>query len=336
MQETLIRGLRPMLSAMNITLDLYFSKLQPASFLFTEEMDASVDQATKDASYNGAQIASAVEVLVKVQEGILTEEQAKVFLVQMLQFSPSVADALFTEGISAIEKVIEEEEQAEIAEDADAIEQQLSAYKISLEDGDSWLSHLADKNAPVPMDKFVLLKTERVDDPNEDRRLHGDKYNFNLEDYSNIDLQSEWGDVISPAGNVFAVRYSYFKAAKSTPKGESRDFCIEMMDLSDSGVEYRYEDIALGQQGSMSDAGENGQFAESGLNRYDIFEFAGGKNCYHGWQRNIYIFAPEGKEAIVDRLPDFYEDWDATMRSVGNNPYVVQKGDEAVAMIDKQ
>lgn len=336
MQETMIRGLRPMLSAMNITLDLYFSKLQPASFLFTEEVNASVDQATKDASYNGAQIASAVEVLVKVQEGILTEEQAKVFLVQMLQFTPVVADALFTEGISAIEKVVEEEEQAEIANDADAIEQQLSAYKISLEDGDSWLSHLADKNAPVPMDKFVLLKTEQVGDPNEDRRLHSDKYNFNLEDYSNIDLQSEWGDVISPAGNVFAVRYSYFKAAKSTPKGESRDFCIEMMDLSDSGVEYRYEDIALGQQGSMSDAGENGQFAESGLNRYDIFEFAGGKNCYHGWQRNIYIFAPEGEAAVRDRLPDFYEDWDATMRSVGNNPYVVQKGDEAVAMIDKQ
>jgi len=86
----------------------------------------------------------------------------------------------------------------------------------------------------------------------------------------------------------------------------------------------------------MSDAGENGQFAESGLNRYDIFEFAGGKNCYHGWQRNIYIFAPEGEAAVRDRLPDFYEDWDATMRSVGNNPYVVQKGDEAVAMIDKQ
>ena len=336
MQETMIRGLRPMLSAMNITLDLYFSKLQPASFLFTEEMDTSVDQATKDASYNGAQIQSAVEVLVKVQEGILTEEQAKVFLVQMLQFTPVVADALFTEGISAIEKVVEEEEQAEIAEDSDAIEQQLSAYKISLEDGDSWLSHLADKNAPVPMDKFVLLKTEQVNDPNEDRRLHSDKYNFNLEDYSNIDLQSEWGDVISPAGNVFAVRYSYFKAAKSTPKGESRDFCIEMMGLSDSGVEYRYEDIALGQQGSMSDAGENGQFAESGLSKYDIFEFAGGKNCYHGWQRNIYIFAPEGEAAVRDRLPDFYEDWDSTMRSVGNNPYVVQKGDEAVAMIDKQ
>ena len=38
-QESFIRQLRPMLSAMGITLDLHFSKLQPASFLYVEEMN---------------------------------------------------------------------------------------------------------------------------------------------------------------------------------------------------------------------------------------------------------------------------------------------------------
>lgn len=334
MQEVLLRGIQPMLSAMNITLPLYFKKLQPASFLFVEEMTMSEDIATKDASYNGAQIQSAVEVIVKVQEGILTEEQAKVFLVQMLQFAPDVADALFTEGISAIQKVVEEDSQDEL-QDAAVAEQQLSVSRISLDDSQKWLKHLAHKHAPVSKE-FVLLKTEVVDDITEDRQLHLHKYNFNLEDYSNIDERSDWGDVISPSGNLFAVRYSYYKASNKTPVGQSRDFCVEMMELSDSGVQYRYEDIAIGENGSMSEAGENGQFAESGSSRYDIFEFAGGKNCYHGWQRNIYIFAPEGEPAVVDRLPELYEDWDATMNRVGNNPYVVQKGDESVAMIDKQ
>ena len=69
----------------------------------------------KDASYNGAQIASAVDVMTKVKEGIITEEQAKVFLVQMLQFSAEVANALFEVGVSAIGVV--EEEEAEVTQE---------------------------------------------------------------------------------------------------------------------------------------------------------------------------------------------------------------------------
>tara|TARA_R110000803_G_scaffold210568_1_gene282682 strand:+ start:4700 stop:6853 length:2154 start_codon:yes stop_codon:yes gene_type:complete len=49
----------------------------------------------KEASYNGAQIASALSIMQNVNEGILNVEQAKSFLVQMLQFSPELADNLF-------------------------------------------------------------------------------------------------------------------------------------------------------------------------------------------------------------------------------------------------
>ena len=148
-----------MLSAMGITLDLHFSKLQPASFLYVEEMnldDAAVD---KDASYNGAQIASAVEVLVKVQEGILTEDQAKVFLVQMLQFSPQVADALFVEGVSAIGVVEEEEAQETAVEEVDEAEVQLSRQgRISDEEGHAWLHKLSDKHSPLTLTSFFFSK----------------------------------------------------------------------------------------------------------------------------------------------------------------------------------
>ena len=198
--------------------------------------------------------------------------------------------------------------------------------RITETQGSIWLNHLADKDAPLPKE-FFLLKEEVVNDTSDDKRLHT-KYEFGLEDYSNYDLVSDWGDVVSPQGNLFAVRYQYFKATSKQPVGDSRDFCIEMMDLAQGGVQYRYEDIA-----NMSSDGVNGQFAAAGQSTYDIFEWAGGKNCYHGWKRLIYVYVPDGLPDTTDGL---YEDWDDVMQRVGNNPYVVQKGDEAIAPIDKQ
>lgn len=336
-QETFIRGLRPMLSAMGITLDLHFKKLQPASFLYVEEMNLEEAAVDKDASYNGAQIASAVEVLVKVQEGILTEEQAKVFLVQMLQFSPQVAEALFTEGVSAIGIVEEEEAQEEVDTTEEEADIQLSRQgRITTAQGEEWLTRLADKNAPVDTDRFFFLKEESVTDTKIDHRLHN-RRNFGLEDYSNIEEFSEWGEIVSPKGYLYAVRYAYEKTSKDTPEGASRDFCVEMMELSDAGVEYRYEDIQ-----AMSDDGVNGQFAQAGSSSYPIFDWAGGKNCQHGWKRRIYIY--DKGEYTFEDLDEALAEWNElvegrfedVMEQVGNNPYIVQQGEEAVAPRDKQ
>jgi hypothetical protein len=64
-------------------------------------------QAISDAkiSYNGAQIASAIDIFAKVKEGILTTEQAIVFLVQFLNIDASVAETLFTSGKAPIEQL---------------------------------------------------------------------------------------------------------------------------------------------------------------------------------------------------------------------------------------
>ena len=60
-------------------------------------------------SYNGAQIASAIDVVSKVGEGILTKEQAVVFLIQFLQLPKEVAlemfDMLNTEAVTQLSKV---------------------------------------------------------------------------------------------------------------------------------------------------------------------------------------------------------------------------------------
>jgi len=59
----------------------------------------------KEASYNGAQIASALEIMESVNTGLLTKKQAEKFLIQMLQFSPALAASLFEGGLDGVNEV---------------------------------------------------------------------------------------------------------------------------------------------------------------------------------------------------------------------------------------
>ena len=58
--------------------------------------DKEIEQV--DASYNGAQISSAIDIIAKVQEGVLTEAQAIVFLIQFLQLPEQVARGFFSDN----------------------------------------------------------------------------------------------------------------------------------------------------------------------------------------------------------------------------------------------
>jgi len=144
-QNTLLKGLEKIFKVNDISLDLYFKSLKPADFIDLEvtetqsEEDQEKEGVTKEdidteqiespseteiiddteenvmeepleseASYNGAQISSAIDIVAKVQEGILTKEQAIVFLIQFLQLAPEVAKGFFSGGESAVEKLSEE------------------------------------------------------------------------------------------------------------------------------------------------------------------------------------------------------------------------------------
>ena len=125
-QDILLKAMGDLFAINDIELDIYFITAKPADFLdlqVIETLDEGEQEkegvespqeegvvvaettdeevaapADNQASYNGAQITSALDIIVKVGEGLLTSEQAIVFLIQMLQFEPSVAEALFTEG----------------------------------------------------------------------------------------------------------------------------------------------------------------------------------------------------------------------------------------------
>jgi len=340
LQRLILDGLRPVFAASSITLDLYFTPLKPASFITVDNLfgaTGGADTASKDASYNGAQITSGLDILVKVQEGLLTEEQAKVFLVQMLQFTPEVAEALFIKGIDAIaqvkeeEKIIEEKSETQLSANSEAPD------KISKEEGEAWLAHLSEKNSPAPKG-YVLWKTEEVTNTEEDKTFHSYKKMhraFQMEGdpsrYADYEMDSDY-DVISPKGYLFAVRYSYFESAKTPPENpnyKSREFCEVMMDLSNSGAMYRYDDIEY-----MSDIGVNGNFAHSG-GRYDLMKYKGGCFCRHGFKRHIFIYAPDNEVfEFTDEEQEIQGDFDAVMRRVGDNPYVVNEGYESEAPID--
>jgi len=209
--------------------------------------------------------------------------------------------------------------------------------KISLEDSEAWLLHLSDKHSPMPPG-WVLWKTEEVVDTSEDKWLHGLNKSrafaesaSSLNPYANYDESSEW-DVISPKGYLFAVRYKYAETAKTPPVDpnyKTRDFCSAMMDMSNGGALFRYDDIL-----TMSIDGVNGQFAPSGQNEYDILEWKGGVYCRHGFERQIYVFAPEGELSEFGEDLEIQGDFDAVMRRVGDNPYVVNEGFEDEAPID--
>ena len=196
--------------------------------------------------------------------------------------------------------------------------------KINLNQSQIWLEHLKYKVSPMPVG-WVEVKRELVEDHRVDRRIHERQMFY--EDYANFKEPSEWGDVTGPNGTQFALRYQYAETDSTPRQFGSREFCDDMMRLSDQGALYRYEDIALGESGSMSNDGVNGQFAAANESRYDIFEFKGGKYCRHGWVRAI--FASQADETLTRE--ELEAEWDEVMQRVGANPYVPGVGIEREA-----
>jgi hypothetical protein len=113
MQNALTDGFEYVLSQNQITLQLYFENLR----------DVDVENNKNESSYNGAQISSAVEILQNVKDGILTKEQAMVFLIQFLKLDKDVATSMFNVG-NSVQKLSEEKkkigsELIELGEDED-------------------------------------------------------------------------------------------------------------------------------------------------------------------------------------------------------------------------
>ena len=183
---------------------------------------------------------------------------------------------------------------------------------FSDEQGRLWIDTLKEKGEVVDLNDWELISEEEVTEPENEQNFRQEY--MSIRDYANADERSPFGDT-----GLYKLRYAYSQNLSEN----SREFCQEMVDLSQSGLSFRFEDIQ-----DMSDAGINGEFAPEGSSTYNIFIWKGGAFCHHFWKRQIYIRKRDSKGRV---LPN---DGLNNDKRVGNNPFVPQKGAEGVAPIN--
>jgi hypothetical protein len=272
-QEIILDGLMEIFAVNGITLDLQFESLR-AEEVVANAIGETGTNVTNDAaiSYNGAQISSAIDIFAKVKEGILTTEQAIVFLVQFLNIPAAVAQSLFNSQAAPIT--------------------QLSSQHICCSKDDNGLSEVAD----------ALIEMGEIIDENEWIEVDAIPVTKELE-INEITLNlaksfSSFPNVTSEQDtSLFKIRYTYEGAFNA-----QRDFCQKMVS---AGRTYRKEDIILAGSKQV-----NKGFGPNGADEYSIWLYKGSVNCRHYWMRKIYlrknnekIGVNEARKMILDLDP---------------------------------
>jgi hypothetical protein len=276
-QEIILDGLMEVFAVNGITLDLQFESLRAEDVItevVTDSTGAEVATVTNDAavSYNGAQIASAIDIFAKVKEGILTTEQAVVFLVQFLNIPVEVAQSLFSNQTAPLT--------------------QLKSQNVCCSKDNKGLLEVAD--ALIEMGEIV----------NEDEWIEVDAIPVTKElEINEITLNlaksfSSFPNVTSEQDTeLFKIRYTY-----EGKLGAERDFCQKMVS---AGRTYRKEDITIAETKVV-----NAGFGPDGADNYSIWLYKGGVNCNHFWMRKIYlrknnkqIGVNEARKMILDLDP---------------------------------
>jgi hypothetical protein len=265
-------------------------------------------------TYNGAQIASALEIVASVSAGTLTQEQAIVFLVQFLGLDVDVAKSMFQTGGDAVAKLSAQKKKV-VANKAKVADVE---NNFSDEQGEEWISILEQKAEYIDLNEWELVSEEDVTDPKNEMNYTSEFFTKRnkMPTMRNAqgEKESKWGDT-----GLYKLRYAYSQNIKEN----SREFCKKMVKMSQAGAIFRYEDIE-----KMSKSGVNGQFAPSGAQTYSLFDWKGGVYCGHFFKRQIYVRKRDTNGRI---LPN---DGLENDKRVGNNPYVPQKGQEGIAPIN--
>jgi phage portal protein BeeE len=280
-QQIVTDSLEEIFKGMGIVADIYIE----SNDLFSEEITTTTvaDSATtdtntaapvapagasvSDVTYNGAQIASALEIVAAVQSGGLTKEQAIVFLVQFLQLPIDVATAMFEPtGGNAVAKLSAQKKKTNL-------EPQEKPPIFTDEDENWWCEFLEDKGEIVDEEEWELIEAEPVN-------------LASVRSYSDPDKPSEMDS------GLYKIRYSYSKNLSK----KSRKFCRQMVSAAKAGYVYRFEDITAMETDSNSlnpNMGHNGA-------TYSVWLFHGGVNCKHFWERRVYFRKREKGRFIAD------------------------------------
>jgi hypothetical protein len=278
------------------------------------------DAKVSDVTYNGAQIASALEIVANVGLGTLTQEQAIVFLVQFLGLDVDVAKSMFQTGGDAVAKLSAQKKKV-VAKKKVAV----AENDFSDEQGEEWINVLEQKAEYIDSNEWELVSEEDVTDPQNEMKYTSEFFAKRNKMPTMSDARGEEGSKFGDKG-LYKLRYAYSQNISTNNKGEivTRQFCRKMVQMSQSGAIFRYEDIE-----KMSENGVNKAFAPEGENSYNLFRYVGGCFCHHFWKRQIYVRKRDTNGRI---LPNNGLEND---KRVGNNPYVPQKGIEGTAPINR-
>jgi hypothetical protein len=286
-QQIVTDSIEEVFKGMGIMADVYIE----SNDLFSDEMDAAAaaidstvaDNATTDSNtaapivpagtsvsdvtYNGAQIASALEIVAAVQTGGLTKEQAIVFLVQFLQLPIDVATAMFeATGGNAVAKLSAQKKKTNLSDPTDK-------PIFTEEDENWWCEFLEDKGEIVDEEEWELIEAEPVN-------------LASVRSYSDPDKPSEMDS------GLYKVRYAYSKNTSA----KSRKFCRQMANAARNGYVYRYEDLTK----MESDTNElNPNMGHNGAT-YSVWLYKGGVNCKHNWERRVYFRKREKGRFVKD------------------------------------
>jgi hypothetical protein len=250
-----------------------------------EPAEVVIDSAADVAgtALNGAQIASMVEILIQAATGILPVESAKGV---MRASFPTLSEAQINEIFSGI--VAGSVNPNEVA--MGALETLLS-HVNGQKKKDCCESHNENLSSEIA-EELIALGTDAPEG-----YILIDSYEV---DYENDDLENEElvkieahelastgsakpmkpsdQDETNYAGVTFMTRYRY--AGSKSPE---REFCKKMMAADKL---YRKEDIE-----AMEDRPVNPGWGPNGSNFYSIWLRKGGGNCYHFFQKEVYINA---------------------------------------------
>lgn len=306
-RNVIVDALKMLMAESEVNLQLFF---KPFDMFKTEFADTEAETINEEIAteviptMTGDHIEPTLDLIAKVKDGSLTQDQAIVFMNQFLKFPMDIAQGFFSETPVATFQELSSKKKDE-------------RPKLSEEQSEFFLSRLekcAEKNDD---DAWELLVDEAIDTTQ--KNFHKFANKMPTKSMADADAQSQL-DV-----GLYKVRYYYQKTnnVPNKPGNKSRKFCDIMMEWSGQGLEWTFEDIQ-----KMSDDAVNGEFAMKGQSRYDLFEYKGGCYCRHGWMRRIYFRKrnPDGTFMPSKGL-------DNEIR-VGNNPFIRQKGTEAIAPYD--
>jgi len=308
-QELLIDSFDNILAYNDISLNLYFTTLQPLEFT---EVDSDIQDKETIEEETGVEMEKLNLKKIDGKEAYKTKEEAE-----------KVADEMGcggyheheVEGVTYYMPCVNHEELK--APCWDGYEQIGTKMKDGKEVPNCvpLKTELEEFGEDEDLSEWSLIDERKVDYEDEealdyqidelnkkDKSLLSKIWNFVSTGTARPNSKSEQDEEVD--GVEFKVRYQYAPLKASLQPDDSRDFCQKMVKAKKI---YRKEDIELmGKvQVNSSYTNKDGRtigWGPKGALTYSVWEYKGGGNCHHFWMRKTYMKKGKGKIDIKSPL----------------------------------